>query len=228
MNLPAWNGRHKNTVDINRIHKEFLANDKYRKKRKGGIALYHDQLSIHPEDKRHVTEPMLEDLLKKYVELRGAKNALVVAKAHLHAPNPHLHVMISGNEVKSSKTLRMSITEFETLRRTFEQYQFEQYPELTHSIAYINKDRQRRDRTSEDRNTRREKEYQYKRRTGKATTKAELTKRLQNIFSSSLSVQQSLWMLSEAKDLQFSGIASKSSVSSTATANSALPRSALL
>jgi len=67
------------TLNTHLIHKEFVDNDHYRPQRKGGIALYHEQISIDPKDKPFVTNRMLEDLVLQYITLCGATNVLVLA-----------------------------------------------------------------------------------------------------------------------------------------------------
>lgn len=192
------------TVDPAKIHHEFVANDKYRKQRKGGTALYHDQISLHPKDAKHITNEVLEDLLRKYVELRGVENALVLGKAHLHEKNPHLHVMISANEIRSEKLNRMSRAEFDNLRLHFELYQRGKYPGLSHSIVHTNKPVQLSiDMALEDRHTRSEKAYQYKRRTGKETKKESLKRVLKGIFSAEIPIQKSFKTFLETPELTF-------------------------
>lgn len=189
------------TLDPSQMHKAFVTNDLYRKQRTGGTALYHDQIAIHPKDKAEVTDEMLKDLLLTYIELRGAQQALVIGKAHTHGPHPHLHVMLSANEVKSDTSLRMSRAEFDELRTTFEQYQVEHYPQLSHSISHLDKAKKPRDFLAEDRNGSHERQFQAERRSGAASLqKTKLKEVLERVFEKDK-------RLSEVeKELQLAGI----------------------
>lgn len=172
------------TLDPSLMHRAFITNDRYRQQRQGGTTLYHEQLSIHPKDKAVVTDEMLKDLLLKYIELRGAQQALVIGKAHTHGPHPHLHVMISATEAKSSQSLRMSRAEFDELRRAFEVYQVEKYPQLSHSIRYLDKPKKPREFLTEDRNGRKEREFQIIKRCGvRSLRKTKLREALERVFS---------------------------------------------
>lgn len=174
------------TLDPSQMHKAFVTNDRYRKQREGGTTLYHDQIAIHPKDKAVVTDEMLKDLLLKYIELRGAQQALVIGKAHTHGPHPHLHVMISATEAKSSQSLRLSRAEFDELRRAFEAYQVEKYPQLSHSVRHLDKPKKPRDLLAEDRNGRKESEFQIIKRCGvRSLRKTKLREALERVFSES-------------------------------------------
>ena len=96
--------RNINRLEVANLHKDFLDNYKYQKKRKGSTALYHEILSIHPDDQEKVTTEMLQDLIQTYIKMRGIEQALVLAKAHIHEDHKHIHFMISSNEYQSSKT----------------------------------------------------------------------------------------------------------------------------
>ena len=121
--------------NLKAIGKEFAENARFCPKRINGVILYHEILSLAEGDRENVTEEILTDLCRKYLELR-ASDAIAYAKAHLHSPCPHLHVIISGNLIESPKKLRLSKTKFERIKRELERYQKERYPFLTHSVAF--------------------------------------------------------------------------------------------
>ena len=121
--------------DLRAIHREFLDNYRYLPPRKSGNVLYHEILSFSDRDQASITPSLLEDLTRRYLELR-APCALAYAKAHFETDCPHVHIMISANELVSSKRLRLSRAEFSDVKRSLERYQQEQYPFLEHSVVF--------------------------------------------------------------------------------------------
>lgn len=161
-----------NRLDLATMHKDFLENYKFQSTRKGGIALYHEIVAISKKDRPLITKEMIQDMMQKYIDLRGLQNALVIAKSH---DDQHIHFMISSNELRSKKRLRMSQKEMKTFLRDFENYHKEEYPELEHSIVHtIKQPKLIRDIAQENRNHRREKEYQLKLRLGDNKTQKEV------------------------------------------------------
>ena len=67
--------------DVADIVHQFKENDTYRKKRKNGIALYHEVMSFHAGDTDDLSPEMLQDLANKYLEMR-APDALAFASVH--------------------------------------------------------------------------------------------------------------------------------------------------
>lgn len=159
-----------NRLELSKLHVDFLDNYKYQPKRKGSTAFYHEIIAISKADRDVITKPMLQDMMHKYIELRGLQNAIVLAKSH----EDHIHFMISGNELCSKKRLRMSQTEMKTLLRDFENYHLEKYPEIVHSTVHTNKEKETsRSIQKENSNRRKEKEYQLKLRLPNAKTQKE-------------------------------------------------------
>ena len=156
------------------------ANDKYRKVRKGGVVLYHEVLSFSPKNKAHITQAMVEDLAYKYISIR-AKNGVCFAKPHVHEKHIHVHFLFSGVELESSRTLRMDNSKFKEIRLEIERYQLK-YPELKHSIVYLNKEKRREKSNVKD------KEFQAKKRLkkeGKISQKERVYQLLQEAISKS-------------------------------------------
>lgn len=50
---------------------------------------------------------------------------------------PHAHIILSANEVRSSKQITLSKKEFEKIKQDAEKYQVAMYPELKHSITAL-------------------------------------------------------------------------------------------
>lgn len=190
------------TLDRTKIHKEFLANDTFRKKRKNGVCYFHEILSISPKDAAHVTDDMLEDLTLKYIEIRGAKQALVLAKRHIEKSHRHVHLLISATGYKSHKSLRLDNENFRRVRLEIEAYQQKVYPELEFSIAYLNKERKRANKKQADKNSRFQKEYQMKLRLDnkKPTKKEILQQRVSKILEASSYPKEFLNLLEKEPD----------------------------
>lgn len=118
------------------IEAEFLENARHiRNQPKNGVVLYHEIIAIAEADREHVTEEMLVDLTREYLR-RRAPNALAYAKAQFNTASPHVHILISGNQIESKRKLRIERKQFEQVKRELEAYQIEKYPQLTHSIVY--------------------------------------------------------------------------------------------
>ena len=122
------------------IYREFLDNYRYLRHRKNGNVLYHEVMSFNEADRNGLSHPVIEDLVRRYVEER-APNCLVYAKAHWDRPNPHVHLMLSANEVASARRVRLTTARFAAIKRGLETYQRERYPSLCHSIAQGEKTR---------------------------------------------------------------------------------------
>ena len=161
-----------NRLELQTMHKDFLDNYKYQPTRKGSTAMYHEILAISKNDREFVTKKMLQDMIENYIQFRGLQNSLVIAKSH---DMQHIHFMISSNELRSKKRLRMSHKEMKKLLLDFELWHKEKYPQLVNSIVHtIKKPQIYRDIANEDRNHRREKLYQMKMRNSSKISQKEL------------------------------------------------------
>lgn len=110
----------------------FKENESYRTfHRKDNTILFHTILSLSPDDKAKVTQPMLTDLARQFIELRGT-NCLHLAVAHMEKSHAHIHIVTSGVTV-GGKSSRMSRDHFTRLLTSLEEYQQQTYPELTYS-----------------------------------------------------------------------------------------------
>lgn len=196
------------TLHFETMHRDFLENHKFLPKRKGGfVALYHELVSIHPKSKKYVTDAILIDLMQSYVRLRkGASKAIVVAKAHIHTDHPHIHFMISANEYKSAKRLRMSRKEMKHMLKDFELSYLNKYPELHHSAVHtITKEQsQQRDIALEDKRRRADKEQYMKSRMkpGTRTKKQQVYEWVNSLLSSEMSLERLVTRLQASQNLE--------------------------
>lgn len=126
------NGDENNLNRLNTIEEEFLQNQKYAPLRKNGVDMYHKVLSLSTYDQEKVTEEILLDMGQKFLEMRAPK-AIVYGRVHFDKGNPHLHLMISGNEISSKKKAWVYKSKLKHIKQELEAYQREQYPQLENS-----------------------------------------------------------------------------------------------
>ena len=91
------------------IEKEFKINSSYLNKSKWKNFLYHEIISLSPNNKDKIKtqelEKILLDIWNQYLQKR-AWNSLAYAKIHTDKKHIHLHICISANEREQSKRLR--------------------------------------------------------------------------------------------------------------------------
>lgn len=132
------------TPDFDHLHGELLANARLLAKRKNGNILYHEVMSFSRFDRSQITTAMLEDLTRHHLSLR-APYALAYARAHLDTDHPHVHILLSANNVGSSRRLRLTKAQFRQIHAALEAYQRERYPELESSLVFgLSKGRRRK------------------------------------------------------------------------------------
>lgn len=131
--------------------REFQENEALRMDhRKGHTVLHHDILSFRPESTPFLNEEKLRDITREYIRLR-AERGLVLAMSHQkEGKHTHVHLMISGVEIHTGKSLRLSKSEFARAKAEAQRYMLERYPELGRSaVRHGHKVREERSR-SED------------------------------------------------------------------------------
>jgi hypothetical protein len=120
--------------DLDQVHRELLDNSRYLPPRRRGNVLYHEILAFSDLDAAKLSPAILEDFTRRYLAAR-APHALAYARAHLETSCPHVHLVISANNLGSSRRLRMSRNQFQRIKHDLERYQLRQYPFLEHSVA---------------------------------------------------------------------------------------------
>jgi len=113
--------------------REFNENESTRLyRRRDSVTLYHNIISFAPDDKNLITDSMLKDIAKKFIELRG-KNNIYLAVRHQETLHKHLHIMVSGVQLNGYSS-RVSKQEFKHIKIELDKYQQEKYPQLVHSL----------------------------------------------------------------------------------------------
>lgn len=147
--------------------KQFEQNEANRLyQRSNSVKIYHDILSWSNKDTQNMTLEKMQDMAQKYIELRN-ENALWVAVPHRDKDHWHVHFAMSGVEIETGKSSRVSREQFKEIKKELQQYQIEKYPELTHSIVDHEKSKKKEPVS--------EREYQLTKRT-KQPSERERTK----------------------------------------------------
>ncbi len=162
------------------VKAEFNKNATFLKKRKNGVYMYHEVLSITkssilPEDQQ---KEILKDIALNYVKSRAKNNLVYGVLHHDKKDNLHYHFMISSNEIESDKKHRFSKEEFSQFKKDLENYVLEVYPKLEQK-KLINKDQSNVKEIGEKLTN---KGVELKRRTGKTAQKDSVKERLRIVF----------------------------------------------
>jgi len=174
-----------NFFNKDELIKEFMANSSNLKNIKNWNYLYHEIISLDPNQVKDIPKDeqikILWDIWEKYLDLRASYN-LSYWKIHLDKEYIHLHFCISANELHSNKRLRYSKYEFSRIQKDLEQYKNEKYPQLQTNIY---------NRWYENDNIKLTKdEQELINRTKKPTLKGIFKDKLQTILDSSLSYKE--------------------------------------
>ena len=154
-------------------------------KRKDSVRLTHEILSWHKEDAKNIDLPKMEAMTREYFLRRNPKG-IYVAVPHFDKDHFHIHVLASGVEFRTGKSLRLSKVEFQNLKKRFQDYHQKYFPELTKSIVRHG---------SKNIVGRSDKEYQFKLRTGKQSDKETLISILDSCYKKANSKEMFLDLL---------------------------------
>lgn len=169
-----------NTNNKKELVNEFMDNTKHLSKSRGKVYLYHEVISLENTTlDLEKSQNILFDLASKYINLR-ASNHLIYWTIHNDTNNPHIHLVISSNEIEWNKRVRLSKKVFWLIQEELENYKNEHYKELEQSNIY-NKSK------IHSKSKRIEQEIKHKR---KKVPKKELIKEeLNQIFARSQSIK---------------------------------------
>ncbi len=166
--------------------KQYKANELLRtRKRIDSVILTHEILSWHMDDAKHITISKMEDMAQEYIRQRNPRG-IYVAVPHFDKEHYHIHICTSGVEYQTGKSLRLSKADLLKLKKGFQEYQKEKFPELTNSIE--NHGANHRSKSSD-------KEYQLKLRSGRETAREQIISQLLKCQKQSRSKEQFLNLL---------------------------------
>lgn len=150
---------------------EIKANEKLRiYKRKNNNVLTMDVISFHRRDNAHLSVRKLEKIAREYIRLRG--NGMFIAVPHFDKQY-HIHILAAGVGYKTGRSFGTSRAELAKIKRDLQAFQQQRYPELSHSIVLHG--RKRASKVTE-------REYQYKRRTGKQSERERLREMVRECY----------------------------------------------
>lgn len=166
-----WRIRHNVMArDPDRIRGEFEQNGALLSKRKNGVYLYHEIISITRA--RGLSEEeqkaRLQEIAETYVASRCPDN-LVYGGLHQDKEHSfHYHLMISANRVGDSRRLRLSKGQFREVQVQLERHVLRAMPELEQKVAIDKRADRRKSRS----------EAELERRTGEVPKKDQLRTRV--------------------------------------------------
>lgn len=163
------------------IEDEFRSNSEFLKKRKNGVYMYHEVISITRSQQINEQEQIqiLRQVAYKYIQDRAGSNLVYGVLHDDKVDNLHYHLLISSNAVESEKKHRLSKTEFDSVKKNLELYVLDCHPELQQK-KLISKDKSSAKNTDALSN----KGAELKRRTGKTPQRDIVKDSLLNIFAS--------------------------------------------
>ena len=139
-------------LSVEELSSQFRSNEQFRiNRRKNNVVLYMDILSFHPRDAERLTNDKLHQIALKYLSLRAPKSIAVATVHKNEKDHTHLHIVFSGIEYKTGKSIRMSKEDFQNkVKIPMEKYQQEVFPELIlskikHEKKYNIKKEQKKD-----------------------------------------------------------------------------------
>lgn len=164
--------------DPERVREEFENNASLLQKRKNGVYLYHEILSITraqgltPDEQKE----RLYQISQDYIAARCPEN-LVYGGLHQDKEHSyHFHLMISSNRAGEEKRLRLSKAQFRDVQVKLEEHVLLRYPELEQKLA-IGKRSDRRISQAE---------VELERRTGERPQRQTVLERVRDALETSL------------------------------------------
>jgi Relaxase/Mobilisation nuclease domain len=123
------------TNTIEGMTHEFMQNEAFRKiSRSDQVMLYHEILSLSANETVPITDEILTDLTKKYIELRG-HDGMYASSFHKEKDHTHIHVATSSLKFKTGNAFSLSKARMQEIKLSLQQYHKEKYPELTESFC---------------------------------------------------------------------------------------------
>lgn len=161
--------------DHHSIRSEFEANAELLQKRKNGVYLFHEILSITRARGLSAEEQKqrLYDITSEYIKARCPEN-LVYGGMHQDKDHSyHMHLIISANKAGDLKRQRLNKHQFREIQVKLEAHVLKTYPELEQKLAI--------GKRSE--NGRNKGEVEMERRTGKRPKLEEILERIKNAYN---------------------------------------------
>lgn len=184
--LSSWAIFHNfQSIEQESLVREMEENSALLPPRKGRNLCYMDVLSFHPKDREKISQEALREVAQRYIQDRGLDRHFVLAVPHMEEEHLHVHVVYSANEIGAKRVPHWSNKQFANMKRGFERWQIERFPEWSHSVVQTkSKDQRSRQRPVD-------KEIQMKKRIGQHLTKKEkLWQQLSPLFVRSKTIDE--------------------------------------
>ena len=122
------------SADVDGFVNEFITNEAFRKQsRSDQVYFYHELFSLHRDEQTNaITKPIIDDLVQKYMELRG-ETGVILAAVHFDKKHVHCHFMVSALHYRTGKSFGLNKAQLLELKTSFQKYHQLHYPELTKS-----------------------------------------------------------------------------------------------
>lgn len=183
-------------LSIEELSEQFLSNEEFRINRRiNNVVLYMDILSFHPRDAERLTNDKLHQIALKYLSLRAPKSIAVATVHRNEKYHTHLHLVFSGIEYKTGKSIRMSKEDFQNkVKIPMEKYQQEVFPELM--LSKINHEKLRFLQKEQKKDSEIIMEFE-----GEISEKQKILKLLEEIFKTA-TCEKDFYQKLEAKELK--------------------------
>jgi hypothetical protein len=129
--------------DMQGYVREFIENEAFRQHpRSDQINLFHEIVSFHSdEDSGAITREVIDDLVAKYIELRGS-TSVILAAPHFDKDHVHIHFCVSALHFRTGKSFGLGKAQLHELKAKFQQYHRERYPQIEKSFPKHGKGRE--------------------------------------------------------------------------------------
>ena len=122
---------------IQNMVKKFEFNETKRKvERSNANRAYHEIISFHKSDSKHLPKKVLMKIARKYAKERSP-NSLVISTMHSDKDHLHIHNVISALEYATGKPVRLTRKEFREVKNRMEYWQEQElgleYSKVNHS-----------------------------------------------------------------------------------------------
>lgn len=159
------------------IRHEFERNAALLQKRKNGVYLYHEILSISRAQglSDEAQKERLYQIAQQYIAARCPDNLVYGGLHHDKEHSFHFHLMISSNRAGDPKRLRLDKAQFRDIQVKLEEHVLREYPELQQKLAIGKRSDRRISRA----------EAELERRTGERPERQTVLERVNEALSSS-------------------------------------------
>lgn len=100
------------------------------------VVAYHEVVSFSDLSTKHLTRPIIKDLIGRYIKMRTNGQMLCVGAMHFEKnKNWHAHLVFSGIRTTNFKSARISKKKLAEIKSQLQTYQIQTYPFLEDSIV---------------------------------------------------------------------------------------------